>query len=644
MDTSGEEVDVINGDVPESISSSGDIMQEMVNVAKILTRVNMGTACSSERSANLNMLMMYVATKESEYEASISDEELVLKDSAEKVLYLDLLCGILDSEVNELKNFMSKLRIEIVVARTFMVSYKDLGEDSEDVEKMLKDCEESLRQSLDQISDIKEQSSGVQRNILRSSGENTWKGSKAIEQVVDENLSDPRITLNMLERSLARELDLDKQIAESREVEEDLKLRLHFSEHENLCLEEEDLVLLERLFEGENIAEVLMGISKELLCQIQKLIFNRNVSKTRENNLRSKLEDSIQELKAKDATLQRTESSNTKINEVLLAEKNNLIGNLIETEDRLILVDSEAFTLRETVSSLETQLKEHERQMMDLKTPGDEGQNLLQKLQGMSNTQDDLKKQLCTVEARAETAEAKCKLLTESNKELNEELNIHRASAEASQEKENMLKSTIKDMENVIQTLKSKVLKAENQVETTEDKCIELSECNSDLTDKLHFLKCKMDCLKVSLHQAEESKKATAKDIRTQTKLITEMVMQLAFERERLQKQISSLTKQNKIPVDQSQKTSKSQVNSSHNMKEDTKILTSSVTMRNSKSADIERKDEIDGGPDDCRLDLETVRNIDARQLNVKYVIMMVLVLVISVFAALLFQPPDSGF
>lgn len=367
----------------------------------------------------------------------------------------------------------------------------------------------------------------------------------------------------MLDISLARELDLDKRIAESREVEEDLKLRLHSSEHKNLCMEEEDLVFLERLFEGENAAEILMCISKELLGQIQKLIFNLNVLKTQENDLRSKLEDSIQELKAKDATLQRTESSNTKIDEVLLAEKNSSIENLTETEDRLILVDFEAFTLRETVRSLETQLKEYELQLMDSKTPGDEGQNLLQKLHEMSNTQDDLKKQLCKAEGRADAAEAKCKLLTESNKELNEELNIlktsgnttamvdslerkmsesdimlQRASAEASQEKENMLNFTIKDMENVIENLKSKVSKTENLAETAENKWIELSEQNADLTEKLHFLKGTVDCLKVSLHQAEESKKATAKDIRTRTKQITEMVIQLAFERERLQKRV----------------------------------------------------------------------------------------------------------
>lgn len=173
MDTNGKEVDVINDNVPESISSRGDIMQEMLNVAEILTRVRVGTECSSEKSANLNMLMMHVETKESEYEALISDQKPVLKDSAEKGLYLDVLCGILDSEVNELQSFMSKLRLEIVVARTFMVSYKDSGEDLEKMEKMLRDYEESLRQSLEQISDIEKQSSDVQRNLLRSSGAGT---------------------------------------------------------------------------------------------------------------------------------------------------------------------------------------------------------------------------------------------------------------------------------------------------------------------------------------------------------------------------------------------------------------------------------------------------------------------------------------
>lgn len=51
--------------------------------------------------------------------------------------------------------------------------------------------------------------------------------------------------------------------------------------------------------------------------------------------------------------------------------------------------------------------------------------------------------------------------------------------------------------------------------------------------------------------------------------------------------QISSLTKQNKILVNQSQQTSKSQVNSSHNVREDTENLTSTVITGNSNTANV---------------------------------------------------------
>ncbi|XP_017235574.1 WPP domain-interacting tail-anchored protein 1 isoform X1 [Daucus carota subsp. sativus] len=670
MDTGGKEVSIIDDNVPGSILFSGNVMQDTESVNDIRTIVELA-AYSSEKSNNLSMLMMHVATKESEYEAFILDKELMLNDSSEKVLYLDLLCGILDSEVSEIEHFISMVQTDIIAARKFMVSYKYSGDDLESLKRMSQDAEGSLRQSLEQVSDIKAQSSDIQRNLLRSVGEDTWRGGKVIERLEDDNISVPRKDLKMLERSLAKELDFDKSISESREIKEVLKLSLHSSDHGNLFIEEEDIVVLERLFEGENAAAVLMGISKELLGQIQKLIFSLNASRNREDQLKTKLKDFIHKLKEKDASLQRTESSNLKINEDLLAKKDILEGNLKEVKDELVLVDSEAFTLREKVSSLENELKEYELQLMTAKIAGDKDQNLLQKLHEMRSTQDDLKEKIRKEEDRAARAESKCVLLTESNIELTEELNLLKASgnttvmvdslerkmsesdivlqramasAEASQEKENMLNSTIKDMDNLIENLKSKVLKAENLAESAEDKCIELSERNSELTEKLHSLKGKMDCLKVSLHQAEESKKATAKDIRARTKLITEMVVQLAFERERLQKQISSLTKQNKILVNQSQQTSKNQVNMSHNVKEDTDNLTSTINTRNSNSANMDRKDDVDGEPDDCRLDFETVKNIDARQLNVKYLIIMVLVLVISIFAALLFKPPDSGF
>lgn len=171
----GKEADVINDHVFESISSSGDIIQEIESVGEILTRVELGAACSNEKSLNLNMLMMHVATKENEYEALISNEELMSKDSAEKVLEFDLLHGILDSEVNGLEVFISMLQTEIVVAHKFMVSYEDSGVDLKSVEERLQDSEELLRQSLEQVLDVKEQSSKIQWNLFKSTREYSCK-------------------------------------------------------------------------------------------------------------------------------------------------------------------------------------------------------------------------------------------------------------------------------------------------------------------------------------------------------------------------------------------------------------------------------------------------------------------------------------
>ncbi|KAJ6364767.1 hypothetical protein OIU76_029688 [Salix suchowensis] len=100
-----------------------------------------------------------------------------------------------------------------------------------------------------------------------------------------------------------------------------------------------------------------------------------------------------------------------------------------------------------------------------------------------------------------------------------------------------MLFATIRDMEHLIEGLKSKVSKAESREESAEDKCIILSETNADLNEELSFLRGRLKYLEASLNQAEETKMATAKDIGFQTKVITDLVMRLAIERERLHKQ-----------------------------------------------------------------------------------------------------------
>lgn len=378
-----------------------------------------------------------------------------------------------------------------------------------------------------------------------------------------------RHILRMLEKSLAREMDLEKKLTESRQIEEEMKVRLQSYEQEVYCMEDEATDVWEKWLEAENASQVLMGLSKELLGRLQILQLNLNGLVQRETDLRSKLEVSMQELKSKETSLNKLESSSAELNDFLLAQTDNLKVSLREAEDKLILSSSDAFTLREKLNSLEKRCKESEFQLLNAKLSADGSQEqhnvLLFKLSEMENVITDLKEELSQAEGRAESAEAKCTLLAETNMELNEELGLLRssvhdagkvdslerqlresdiklqhaiASAEAGQEQQEMLYSTVNDMENVIKNLKLKVSKAESRADSTEEKCIILSESNAELSEELSFLRGRVESLEASLQHADETKRATTKDIAFQSKAMTNLVMQLAFERERLHKQV----------------------------------------------------------------------------------------------------------
>ena len=376
-----------------------------------------------------------------------------------------------------------------------------------------------------------------------------------------------RDILRMLEKSLARELDLDKKLAESRQLEEELKLRLHSLEQEVCFMEEEEVIVWERLFEAENAAEILKGISKELRGRLQIFQFSLNGSVKREGELKSKLQGSTKKVEDKEDALQKLETSNAELHDFLVQQAKNLKASLREAEDKLILSNSEAFTLRETVRSLEKQLKDSEFQLMNAKASLDRNEEQLpsySQLSEMETVVVNLKERISKAESRVESAEAKCKLLMETNMELNDELVLLRsdnttekvnslekqlresdiqlqhalASAEASQEKQSMLYSSIGDMENLIGNLKLKVSKADSRADSKEEKCLILSESNAELSEELSFLRTRMECLEASLHHSEKTKVETAKDISIRTKVITNLVVQLAFERERLHKQV----------------------------------------------------------------------------------------------------------
>jgi chromosome segregation ATPase len=93
-------------------------------------------------------------------------------------------------------------------------------------------------------------------------------------------------------------------------------------------------------------------------------------------------------------------------------------------------------------------------------------------------------------------------------------------------------------MENQIKDHKSKVSKAESRADSAEENCIILSESNDELNAELNFLRTGLKNMEESLQREKQAKITTAKDIRMRTKVCKELVKQLVIERERLKEQV----------------------------------------------------------------------------------------------------------
>ncbi|KAF5457585.1 hypothetical protein F2P56_021676, partial [Juglans regia] len=363
VDTGDPEAELNMVDLLEGAISNGEVIEELGNAGEVLTRVELELACFSEKLVNLSVLAMHVANRESDFEAFASVEEHILGDSIEKTLEFDLLSGILDSEARELDKFTTTLQADVISARVIVSSLKHLGENFMEMEGKVRDAEQSLQQSQDQVSEIRKQSAKFQRIISSSNQDDNRNSGRGADFPEDDDLlnmnaniqtaGQQRHILRMLEKSLAREINLEKKLTESRQIEEELKLRLHSSEQEVFYLDEEAADVWERWFQADNTSQVLLGISKELLGRLQIFQFNLNGSLLRESELRSKLEHSTDQLKVKEIDFHKLKTSSADLNDSLLARTNSLKARLKEAEDKLIIANSEAFTLREKVSSLE---------------------------------------------------------------------------------------------------------------------------------------------------------------------------------------------------------------------------------------------------------------------------------------------------
>lgn len=538
--------------------------QEVESTIEALRCTELDLISASEKLVNLHFLLMHLLAWDDNLEETAKENGYFSATFMEKTLVFDFLCGFLDSEVGEVQNFLDNIQVEINNACHKVLSCRHLIEPSSIVEETLHSSGESLKKTQEQVLELKLQSAKLNKSFSAFMLEN-WQADQSRDlsgkgQFLSLNVSSKRLTsdkqkhiMRMLEKLLERELEFEKKMSEQRQNEEQLKQKLHYTEQVALRMEEAAEVVWGRFLEAENAAEVLMGISKELVGQLQIVQFNLNGSFQREAELKSKLQHCIQLLDAKDADVKKLEHS--------MAE--------------YVTKASEVHALKEKVKSLEEQLKKSEMLLMNANSANEENQ---EQLVEMEHIVESLKESHYEAESKAETAEAKVTQLTDTNVELNEEISFlkgsrdsdakkvtvlekqlreleiqlqhAKVSTEASQEQQNMLYSAIWDMETLIEDLKSKVSKAEGKTETAEEQCIVLSESNIELGRELSFLRVRVEDLEVALDEAKSSKAASAKEINLRNKLIMDTVMQLASERERIQNQLFSLKKENEALVE----------------------------------------------------------------------------------------------
>ncbi|KAJ9140622.1 hypothetical protein P3X46_031250 [Hevea brasiliensis] len=539
----------------EGNSFQGGGMRDIENVMEILTRTALDLAYSSEKLVYLHVLVIHLLAWDIDLEVIAAENSYISATSAEKALVFDLLSVILDSEVREVENFMDNIQADIVDARHKIFSCRHSTELVRSMEEKLHDSEESLKKTREKFVEVKLQSVKLQRASTAFRIEN-WKEDKSMRFSANGQLSNvdanskrqtaepKRNILRMLEKSLARELDLEKKLSELSKNEEQLKLKLHYTEQVTFRMEEAAEVVWGRFLEAENSAEVLMGIAKELVGRLQIVQFNVNGSLQREAELKSELLYCRRQLDAKDTALRKLESS--------IAEH--------------VTKSSEVPPLMEKVKSLEEQLKRSE---LRLKHSNALNEEIHEQLSEMEIIAESLKENIFEAESRAETAEAKVTQITDTNLELTEEINFlksHRdsnsekvsllekqvreleiqlqhskISSEVSQEQQNMLYSAIWDMETLIEDLKSKVSKAESKTESAEEHCMILSETNMELSKEISFLRSREKGLEASLNQVNSSNAANAKEINLRTRLIMDTLRELSRERKRIQNQVDKV-------------------------------------------------------------------------------------------------------
>ena len=170
-DPGGDEIPNDNREM-EGQSSDKEVIGE---IARALIRLELGLASTSEKLVNMNLFMMHVVARESDFEAFASGKEDTLDDSAVKALEFDILSSFFDLEVTEMDKFICLLQKEVNNTSEMISTRKHLTEAFMVIEEKLREAEESIRQSKVQVSELMMQSARLRRFLEKFNGEETCK-------------------------------------------------------------------------------------------------------------------------------------------------------------------------------------------------------------------------------------------------------------------------------------------------------------------------------------------------------------------------------------------------------------------------------------------------------------------------------------
>lgn len=155
---------VIHGDdsnLQESTLPYGGATNSGGNDVEILSRVELDLAFASEKLLNLEMLVMEIARRATDFEPPTFEDESISSETAESAFELDALYGILDAEVKELVNSISSLQADIKGIEQRVYEEESGGK----VKAKLDAATLTLKQMQELITDIRNESAKFEKAI-----------------------------------------------------------------------------------------------------------------------------------------------------------------------------------------------------------------------------------------------------------------------------------------------------------------------------------------------------------------------------------------------------------------------------------------------------------------------------------------------